>query len=62
MFSMQTDFHKRGSFIVAVSIALFTLGGGPNRFSLDLQLVNDYVIWNWSSVYTGVYLYMGAHF
>ena len=62
MFSMQTDFHKRGSFIVAASIALFTLGGGPNRFSLDLQLVDDDVIWNWSSVYTGAYLYMGAHF
>jgi hypothetical protein len=59
---MQTDFHKRGSFIVATSIELFTLGGGPNRFSPDLQLVNDDVIWNWSSVYTGAYLYMGAHF
>jgi hypothetical protein len=59
---MQTDFHKRGSFIVAACIALFTLGGGPNRFSLDLQLVDDDVIWNWSSVYTGAYLYMGAHF
>ncbi len=40
----------------------FSFGGGLNRFSLDLQLVDDDVIWNWSSVYTGAYLYMGAHF
>ena len=27
-----------------------------------MQLVDDDMIWNWSSVYTGAYLYMGVHF
>jgi hypothetical protein len=40
----------------------FSFGGGLNRFSLDLQLVDDDIIWDWSSVYTGAYLYMGFHF
>ena len=30
-----------------------SLGGGLNRFSLDLQLVSIGVAWDWSSVYTG---------
>lgn len=40
----------------------FSLGGGLNRFSLDLQLADDGVSWDWSSVYTGAYLYLGIHF
>lgn len=40
----------------------FSFGGGLNRFSLDLQLVDDDIAWDWSSVYTGAYLYMGVHF
>ena len=38
------------------------VGGGLNRFSLDLQLVDDDIIWDWSSVYTGAYVYLGIQF
>ena len=40
----------------------FTLGSGLNRFSLDVQLVDNDVLWDWSSVYTGAYFYVGYHF
>ena len=40
----------------------FTFGGGLNRFSLDVQLVDNEVLWDWSSVYTGAYFYVGYHF
>jgi hypothetical protein len=40
----------------------FVIGGGLNRFSLDLQVVDDDIIWDWSSVYTGVHLYVGYSF
>lgn len=39
-----------------------SLGGGLNRFSLDLQLNDDGIAWDWSSVYTGAYVYLGLHF
>jgi hypothetical protein len=40
----------------------FVFGGGLNRFSLDLQLVEKDIQWDWSSVYTGAYLYVGYTF
>jgi hypothetical protein len=40
----------------------FFVGGGLNRFALDLQIVDDDIIWDWSSVYTGVHLYVGYSF
>lgn len=39
-----------------------SFGAGLNRFTLDLQIVADDILWDWSSVYTGAYLYMGIHF
>jgi hypothetical protein len=40
----------------------WSFGGGLNRFSLDLQIVDDDIIWDWSSVYTGAYLFVGVNF
>jgi hypothetical protein len=40
----------------------FSFGGGLNRYSLDLQLVEDGTRWNWSSVYTGAQVYVGFSF
>ena len=40
----------------------FLFGGGLNRFSLDLKLVKKDIKWDWSSVYTGAYLYVGYTF
>ena len=40
----------------------FSFGGGLNRFSLDLQLVDNGRQWDWSSVHTGVHLYVGYTF
>ena len=40
----------------------FLFGGGINRFSLDLQLVDNGRQWDWSSVHTGAHLYVGYTF
>ena len=40
----------------------FLFGGGINRFSLDLQLLDDDTAWDWSSVHTGLHLYVGYAF
>ena len=40
----------------------FSFGGGINRFSLDLQLVDNGRQWDWSSVHTGAHLYVGYTF
>ena len=40
----------------------FSVGGGINRFSLDLQLLDDDRQWDWSSVHTGVHFYVGYTF
>ena len=40
----------------------FSFGGGINRFSLDLQLVDNGRQWDWSSVHTGAHLYVGYIF
>ena len=40
----------------------FAFGGGLNRFSLDLQLVDNDIRWDLSSVYTGAHLYVGYIF
>jgi hypothetical protein len=40
----------------------FSVGGGINRFSLDLQLVDHDRQWDWSSRHTGVHLYVGFTF
>jgi hypothetical protein len=40
----------------------FSFGGGINRFSLDLHLVDDGRQWDWSSVHTGAHLYVGYIF
>jgi hypothetical protein len=40
----------------------FSVGGGINRFSLDLQLIDHDRQWDWSSVHTGVHLYVGYTF
>ncbi len=40
----------------------FLFGGGLNRFSLDLKLVDKDIQWDWSTVYTGAYLYVGYTF
>jgi hypothetical protein len=37
----------------------FLVGGGINRFSLDLQLLDHDRQWDWSSLHTGVHLYVG---
>jgi hypothetical protein len=37
----------------------FSFGGGINRFSLDLQLLDHDRQWDWSSLHTGVHLYVG---
>ena len=53
------DFHVRAEYKAGEHLSF---GGGLNRFSLDLQLVDDDIIWDWSSVYTGAYLYVGWDF
>jgi hypothetical protein len=40
----------------------FVFGGGLNRYSLDLRLINNDIQWDWSSVYTGAHLYIGYTF
>ena len=40
----------------------FSFGGGINRFSLDLQLVDHGRQWDWSSIHTGAHLYVGYTF
>jgi hypothetical protein len=40
----------------------FSFGGGINRFSLDLQLVDHGRQWDWSSLHTGAHLYVGYTF
>jgi hypothetical protein len=40
----------------------FGFGAGLNRFSLDLDVVNDGIRWDWQSVYSGAYLYMKLKF
>ena len=40
----------------------FSIGGGINRFSLDLQLVDHGRQWDWSSLHTGIHLYVGYTF
>ena len=40
----------------------FSFGGGINRFSLDLQLVDNGRQWDWSSLHTGAHLYVGFTF
>jgi len=40
----------------------FSFGGGINRFSLDLQLVDHDRQWDWSSLHTGLHLYVGYTF
>jgi len=40
----------------------FSVGGGINHFALDLQLVDDDRQWDWSSIHTGVHLYVGYTF
>ena len=40
----------------------FSFGGGINRFSLDLQLVDNGRQWDWSSLHTGAHLYVGYTF
>jgi hypothetical protein len=40
----------------------FGFGAGLNRFSLDLDIVNDDIRWDWESVYSGAYMYMTIKF
>jgi hypothetical protein len=40
----------------------FFVGGGLNRFALDLQIVDDDIVWDWSSICTGAHLYVGYSF
>ncbi len=54
-----TDTHVFAEYRMNENVSL---GGGLNRFSLDLQLVDKDVAWDWSSVYTGGYFYLGLHF
>ena len=54
-----TDSHL---FVEYKTDGKLTIGGGLNRFTLDLQLVDDDWFWDWSSVYTGAYLYAGFEF
>jgi hypothetical protein len=53
-----------GPFCPGVSKASnhFSFGGGINRFSLDLQLVDNGRQWDWSSVHAGAHLYVGFTF
>jgi len=37
-------------------------GAGLNRFTLDVDLVNDGLRWDWESVYSGAYLFMTVNF
>jgi hypothetical protein len=37
-------------------------GGGLNRFSLNLDLADDGILWDWESVYTGAYVFMNVKF
>ena len=54
-----TDTHVFAEYRMNENVSF---GGGLNRFSLDLRLQGDDLAWDWSSVYTGAYLYLGLHF
>ena len=38
------------------------VGLGVNRFSLDLDIIDDGIRWDWESVYSGAYLYATFRF
>lgn len=40
----------------------FKIGGGFNRFALNMQLVDKGILWDLQSVYTGTHLFLGFDF